>query len=193
MAPDAIFMVGHNRRYAAMTAKLKDALPDGPKHFRYRVRVTPLADRHWLNNPKQGGRTIGEITHFIDLIANLNRTEISDIRCQWLDRRAGDSIWTIRFEDGSQGDISYQHSTRREPKEILQIDAPGFDAQLTDWRKLSINGRTVMRTYFSQDKGHRSAVETFVDAIASGRQDRLMPGLEDEIKLMALVINAAGY
>ncbi|URK19302.1 bi-domain-containing oxidoreductase [Thalassospira sp. GO-4] len=193
MAPDAIFMIGHNRRYAGMTAKLKDALPDGPKHFRYRVRVTPLGDRHWLNNPEQGGRTLGEITHFIDLIASLNRTEISDIRCQWLDRSAGDSIWTIRFEDGSQGDISYQHSTRREPKEILQIDAPGFDAQLTDWRKLSINGRTVMRTYFGQDKGHRSAIETFVDAIASGRQDRLMPGLEDEIKLMALVINAACY
>lgn len=187
-----IFMVGHNRRYAPMSARLRDALPAGPKHFRYRVRLSPLARDHWLHHPTQGGRTIGEISHFIDLIASLTPAELSDIHCHWLDRKRGDSIWTVHFSDGSRGDISYQHTNRRDTKEILQIDAPDFDAQLTDWRKLVINGQTVMRQYFGQDKGQQAAINNFVKAISTGIPHPLMPGIRAEIKLMSEILKAAG-
>ncbi|MHC8494306.1 bi-domain-containing oxidoreductase [Thalassospira sp. SM2505] len=187
----SLFMVGHNRRYAPMSAQLRAALPDGARHFRYRVRISPLPNDHWLFHSDQGGRTIGEITHFIDLIHSLTAGSITDIHCHWLDRKMGDSIWTIRLSDGSQGEISYQHTSRREAKETLQIDAPGFDAELTDWKKLTINGKTVMRQRFGQDKGQAAAISAFTQAVATGQRNPLIPRLEDEISLMSLVITAA--
>lgn len=186
-----IFMVGHNRRYAPMSARLRDVLPTGPKHFRYRVRVSPLPRDHWLHHPTQGGRTIGEISHFIDLIISLCWAQVSDIGCHWLDRQHGDSIWTLRFADGSVGEISYLHTNRREAKEVLQIDAPGFDAQLIDWHKLTVNGRTVMRKRFGQDKGQKAAINTFARAISTGIADPLMPGITAEINLMSQILDAA--
>jgi predicted dehydrogenase len=186
-----IFMVGHNRRYAPMSARLRDVLPKGPKHFRYRVRISALPRDHWLHHPAQGGRTIGEISHFIDLIISLCGAQVSNIGCHWLDRRHGDSIWTLQFADGSVGEISYLHTNRRETKEVLQIEAPGFDARLIDWHKLTINGRTVMRKHFGQNKGQKATINAFARAISTGIADPLMPGIAAEINLMSQILDAA--
>ncbi|NIY77056.1 Gfo/Idh/MocA family oxidoreductase [Thalassospira sp. HF15] len=186
-----IFMVGHNRRYAQMTAKLREALPTGAKQFRYRVRIAPLPENHWLHHSDQGGRTIGEISHFIDLIISLTDSKLVDIKCDWLDRANGDSIWQLRFADGSVGEVSYLQGNRHDPKEVLEIDAPNFTASLFDWKKLRINGRTVMRNWFGQDKGQSAAIETFVRAVTSSERTALMPRIEDEIDLVARILTAA--
>ncbi|MEQ9345907.1 MAG: bi-domain-containing oxidoreductase [Thalassospira sp.] len=188
---NSIFMLGHNRRYAPMSTALRASLPDGPKHFRYRVRFSPLPANHWLHQPGQGGRTLGEISHFIDLIQSLIERDITEITCNWLDRKIGDSIWQLRFSDGSTGEVSYLLTNRRCAKEILEINAPGFDAKLTDWRKLQINGRIVMRSWFGQDKGQKAAIDAFANAITSGSPHPLTPSLTDEIRLMASILEAA--
>lgn len=186
-----IFMVGHNRRYADMSATLQSALPEGPKHFRYRVRFSTLPDKHWLHQRHQGGRAIGEISHFIDLIQSLCGSAMIELTCNWINRSRGDSIWQMRFADGSIGEVSYQLTNRREPKEILEIDAPGFDAKLTDWRKLEINGKTVQRLWFGKDKGQANALDAFIASIHSGTRHPLMPGLAAEIDLMTSILDAA--
>jgi predicted dehydrogenase len=189
--PKRIFMVGHNRRYAPMAAKLREAMPKGAKHFCYRVRISPLAADHWLHHADQGGRTLGEISHFIDLMACLIDSKLVDLECHWVDRDHGDSLWQLRFADGSVGEVSYLHSNRHEPKEVLEIDAPNFTATLLDWKKLRINGRTILRNWFGQDKGQAAAIDTFVTAIMRGAPPALMPGIEDEIELMTHILNAA--
>lgn len=189
--PRNIFMVGHNRRYAPMAAKLREALPTGVKQFHYRVRITPLPVDHWLNRPDQGGRTIGEISHFIDLIASLTDSEFNELNCHWIDRTAGDSIWQLRFADGSMGEVSYLHGSRGEPKEVLEVTAPNFSASLFDWKKLRVNGRIVLRNWFGQDKGQAAAIEVFAGAVTSGKHPALMPSIEDEIDLMARILTAA--
>ncbi|MEQ8286165.1 bi-domain-containing oxidoreductase [Thalassospira sp.] len=188
---NSVFMLGHNRRYAPMSTALRASLPDGPKHFRYRVRFSPLPANHWLHQPGQGGRTLGEISHFIDLIQSLIERDINEITCNWLDRKIGDSIWQLRFSDGSTGEVSYLLTNRRCAKEILEINAPGFDAKLTDWRKLQINGRIVMRSWFGQDKGQKAAIDAFANAITSSSPHPLTPSLTDEIRLMASILEAA--
>lgn len=187
----SVFMIGHNRRYADMSDMLRTALPDGPKHFRYRVRFSALPDKHWLNHNHQGGRAIGEVSHFIDLILSLCVADLVELSCTWINRPRGDSIWRMRFADGSVGEVSYQLTKRREPKEILEIDAPGFDAKLTDWRKLEIKGRTAQRLWFGQDKGQTNALNAFFTSIRSGTRHPLMPGLTAEIDLMAHILDAA--
>lgn len=190
-APRHIFMVGHNRRYAPMTKTLRKALPKGVKQFRYRVRINPLPADHWLHQSDQGGRTIGEISHFIDLIASLIDSELVELTCQWIDRSVDDCIWHVHFADGSIGEVSYLQGNRHDPKEVLEIDAPNFTATLHDWKKLSINGRILMRNWFGRDKGQAAAINTFAYAITNGERPALMPGIEDEIELMARILTAA--
>ena len=188
---DQLFMVGHNRRYADISNALRSALPAGQKHFRYRVRFSALPAKHWLNHDHQGGRAIGEISHFIDLVQSLCGSDITALTCNWINRPRGDSIWQMRFADGSMGEVSYRQTNRREPKEILEIDASGFDAKLIDWRKLEINGKTVQRLWFGQDKGQAKAMDAFITSIRSGKRHPLMPGLAAEIDLMTRIIDAA--
>ena len=187
----SVFMVGHNRRYAAMSQKLRKLLPPDAKQFHYRVRFKPLSLDHWLNRPDQGGRTIGEISHFIDLMTYLSGAKITDITCNWRDRKRGDSIWRVLFSDGSVGEVSYLHTTRNEPKEILEISAPDFGATLHDWRRLQVNGKVVMRNWRARDKGQKDAIEAFVAAIEKGVPGPDTPSLNDEINLMERILNAA--
>ncbi|MBX2831173.1 MAG: bi-domain-containing oxidoreductase [Rhodospirillales bacterium] len=190
-AQNNIFMVGHNRRYAPISTALRAALPDGAKHFRYRVRFSHVPANHWLHHPGQGGRTIGEISHFIDFLQSLIGHNITEMYCNWLDRKIGDSIWQVHFADGSMGEISYLSTSRRGPKEILEIDAPGFDTTLFDWRKLTINGHTVLRHWFGQDKGQKAAIDAFANAITSGTHHPLTPSLQAEITLISRILEAA--
>lgn len=190
-AQHRIFMVGHNRRYAPMAAKLREALPTGVKQFHYRVRIMPLPVNHWLHHPDQGGRTIGEISHFIDLIVSLVDSELVELNCYWIDRKAGDSIWQLRFADGSIGEVSYLRGNRGEPKEVLEVTAPNFSASLFEWKMLRINRRIVTRNWFWQDKGQAAAIEAFASAVLSGERPALMPSIEDEIDLMTRILTAA--
>ncbi|BDW88316.1 bi-domain-containing oxidoreductase [Thalassospira tepidiphila] len=189
--PRHIFMVGHNRRYAPMAAKLREVLPTGVKQFHYRVRITPLPTDHWLHHSDQGGRTIGEISHFIDLIMSLIDSELKELNCHWIDRAAGDSIWQLRFADGSMGEISYLRGNRGEPKEVLEVTAPNFSARLFDWKKIRVNGRIVLRNWLGQDKGQAAAIKAFAGAVTSGERPALMPSIEHEINLMARILTAA--
>ncbi|WP_404420392.1 bi-domain-containing oxidoreductase [Thalassospira australica] len=189
-----VFMVGHNRRFAPMTAMLKKHLPKGKIQFRYQVRPAPVPTDHWVNRQEQGGRTIGEISHFIDLLSALAETELLGLQCDWINREAGDSIWHMSFADGSRGEVSYLHAARRNtPKEVLEVSAPGFAAIMSDWRKLVINGTTVLRKPLltSPDKGHDDAIAVFLDAIKSGIHDPRIPGIDAEIHLMDQILAAA--
>ena len=187
----SIFMVGHNRRYAPMSQKLRKLLPPDEKQFHYRVRFKPLSVDHWLNHHDQGGRTIGEISHFIDLMTYLSGAKITDITCDWRDRKRGDSIWRVLFSDGSVGEVSYLHTTRNEPKEILEISAPGFGASLHDWRRLQVNGKVVMRNWRARDKGQKNAINAFVTTVENGVPGPDTPSLNDEINLMEHILAAA--
>lgn len=64
-------MVGFNRRFAPMTTKLKAFLSDisEPLAFHYRINAGYLPPDHWVNDREQGGgRILGEVCHFIDLL-----------------------------------------------------------------------------------------------------------------------------
>lgn len=189
-----VFMVGHNRRYAPMATILKAHLPSSPVQYRYQVRTSDLPKDHWLHQPSQGGRTIGEISHFIDLICFLEGTTPIELRCEWIDRKVGHSIWHFVFADGSHGEVSYlQKAGKHTPKEVLEISAPGFDAKLTDWRKLDIHGKSPLhkRNWLGPNKGQSDAITCFIRAIRDGAHDTRMPGLHAEISLMDMILTAA--
>ena len=115
------------------------------------------------------------------MIKSLVDRELIELTCRWIDRMAGDGIWQVRFADGSVGEVSYLQGNRNDPKEVLEIDAPHFTATLGNWKRLTINGKTILRNWLGQDKGQSAAIDTFARAITSGERPDLMPSIEEEI------------
>ena len=170
------FMVGFNRRFAPMTGQLKSFLSpiSEPLALHYRINAGALPPDHWINDPEQGGgRILGEVCHFVDLLRFLAASPIVEVEARPVgngSRYSGDNILaSIRFANGSEGSIGYLASGDRSfSKERLEIFGGGAVAVLEDFRllELSRNGRKqTIRSRWSQDKGHRAEWQAFVRSI----------------------------
>ena len=71
LAERPALMVGFNRRFAPMTARMKAFLARSsePLALHYRINAGFLSPDHWVNDREQGGgRILGEVCHFVDLL-----------------------------------------------------------------------------------------------------------------------------
>src|SRR5678815_3693107 len=67
---DRLLMVGFNRRFSPLALRARDffAKAQGPLSIIYRINAGRVPRDHWINDPEQGGRIIGEVCHFVDLM-----------------------------------------------------------------------------------------------------------------------------
>jgi predicted dehydrogenase len=172
-------MVGFNRRFAPMAMKMKSFLADvhEPLVMHYRVNAGFIEPDHWTNDPEQGGgRILGEVCHFIDLMVFLAGTTLIEVRTEAitnLGRYSADNIIvSLRFSNGSHGTLTYMaNGDRAYSKERLEVFGGGCVAMLDDFRSLELvrHGRKrITRSRLRQDKGHRTGLQAFVDAIHNG-------------------------
>jgi predicted dehydrogenase len=172
-------MVGFNRRFAPMAARMK-AFLDGtaePLAMHYRVNAGSLPPDHWVNDPEQGGgRILGEVCHFVDFLMFLAGAPPIDVQTEGvasLQQPTDDNVSIcLKFANGSQGTISYVTSSDRSySKERVEVFAGGAVAVLDDFRRLELVRHGRKQTFtarFRQDKGHRAELEAFFAAIRSG-------------------------
>ena len=169
-------MVGFNRRFAPMIALTKSFLASisEPLALHYRINAGYLPPDHWVNDPEQGGgRLLGEVCHFVDLLLYLAGSPVIDIETRALgptERYSGDNVLvSLRFANGSEGTISYlANGDRSYSKERIEIFGGGSTVVLDDFRRLELvrNGRRqTIRSRFRQDKGHRAEWAAFADFI----------------------------
>jgi predicted dehydrogenase len=176
-----ILTVGFNRRFAPHTKRLKALLctSEAPLAMHYRVNAGVLPATHWLHDPVQGGgRIVGEVCHFIDLLTYLCDSLPTRVYASALPS-VGDYIednvsMTLTFEDGSIGTVSYfANGDRSLPKERLEVFQSGRVGILDDFRSLTWIADGRKRTYKSrlrQDKGHQGEWEAFVKAILTAQE-----------------------
>ena len=134
-------MVGYNRRFAPMTTQLKSFLApiSEPMALHYRVNAGYLPPDHWVNDREQGGgRILGEVCHFVDLLMFLVASPIAEVEAHALrssQRYSGDNVLiSIRFANGSEGTISYlANGDRAFSKERLEVFGGGAVAVLEDF------------------------------------------------------------
>jgi predicted dehydrogenase/threonine dehydrogenase-like Zn-dependent dehydrogenase len=172
-----LLTVGFNRRFAPLARRLKQFFGPHPEPLVLSCRVNAgrLPDDHWLLEPQQGGRLVGEACHFIDLLTFLAGSPPVEIRAEGLDRdRQGGALLQLCFADGSQGTVAYlSNGAPGIPKERVEVFGGGRAAVLDDFRRLELAGggrRRVIRSRWKQDKGHQELWAAFVDAIRSGGQ-----------------------
>lgn len=174
----SLLMVGFNRRFskAAKEAKAFFKGYDGPIAFNFRVNAGALPAEHWSQNPEiGGGRIIGEVCHFIDLMQFFANALPSTVFAQSLPGMS-ESITntdnvaiTIGFEDGSVGNLTYlANGDKALSKEHLEIFGGGKTAVINDFKSVTLYGGGKSKTIKALGKGQKEEVEAFLNAINVG-------------------------
>ncbi len=175
---DAILAVGFNRRFAPFAVRVRDhfAPRTTPLMLTCRVNAGFVPADHWVHDPVDGGgRILGEVCHFVDLLQFFAGTPPKRVYATRLPPQ-GDSVQaddnvlaTLEFEDGSRGSIAYSAlGADRMPKELVEVMGGGRGAVLDNFRRLSLyDGARVSTARGSQDKGHRDQFRTLIQTVAS--------------------------
>jgi predicted dehydrogenase len=169
-----ILLVGFNRRFAPLSLRLARFFEDrrSPLAMTYRVNAGPVPATSWIQDRAVGGgRVVGEVCHFVDLLSFL--AGAPPVRVQAVAAGAADPqlIATLAFGDGSIGTILYGgDGDPAYPKERLEVLGHGQLAVLDDFRSLemSAGGKRSYARSMGQDKGHGGEAGAFVEAVARG-------------------------
>lgn len=170
-----ILMVGFNRRFAPQIKKMKYLLSgvSGPKSFIMTVNAGAIPADHWVQDSDAGGgRVIGEVCHFIDLLRFMAGSPIKSWSKGIMTAPMGDTLTiSLEFIDGSIGAIHYfANGAKSFPKERLEAFAAGGVLQLDNFRKLTGFGWSGFKrmNLWRQDKGQKICAKAFVDAVSKG-------------------------
>lgn len=172
-------MVGFNRRFAPMITQMKSFLGtiSEPLALNYRINAGYLPPDHWVNDREQGGgRVLGEVCHFVDLLMFLAASPIVEVFGRSIGnspRYSGDNVViSLRFANGSEGTISYlANGDRAFSKERIEVFGGGSTSVLEDFRRLDLvrNGKQeTVRSRWRQDKGHVNEWAAFIDSLQKG-------------------------
>ncbi|MGI9106422.1 MAG: bi-domain-containing oxidoreductase [Pyrinomonadaceae bacterium] len=164
-------MVGFNRRFSphARMAAAAFAHHRAPLSILYRVNAGRIPPGDWVQDAREGGgRIIGEVCHFIDLMQFLAGAATVRVYAEAISSRRNheivdeDSVLiTLRFADGSNGQIAYlAEGDRALPKERIEIFGGGQTFVIDDFRAATLyeGGREVKTKLRSQDKGQADEV-----------------------------------
>lgn len=174
-------MVGFNRRFSPMAELVKTKLGDihSPISVNYRVNAGFIPKDHWIQDPVEGGgRIIGEMCHFIDFIQYMAGSLPVKIYAQTI-RDPNQAITnndtvsiTIKFEDGSLGNIDYMaNGDSSLEKERIEVFAGGSVFIIDDFKKMTCFEHSKSRKIKNavSGKGHKQEVEAFLRSIEKGR------------------------
>ncbi len=169
---NSILSVGFNRRFSPYSLVIKDLFKDhlAPFVINYRVNAGVITKDHWMKNPEQGGRIIGEACHFIDFVQFVTDSKPCKVYAEQIYGDESCSM-TVRFEDGSIATIFYlANGDRGLPKELIEISCDGKSAVLDDWRILELyrNGKK-KKVKSGIQKGHKEEINAFLKAIQLGK------------------------
>lgn len=173
--PTKILMVGFNRRFAPHVVKMKSLLSSvhSPKALVMTVNAGALPADHWTQDSIiGGGRVVGEVCHFIDLMRFLVGCQITDQSLERMNKGTGDTLTVnLSFVDESIATIHYfTNGAKSFPKERIEVFASGAVLQLDNYRILKgfgWPGFKQMRLW-RQDKGQVGCANAFLQAIQSG-------------------------
>ncbi|MBN1912293.1 MAG: bi-domain-containing oxidoreductase [Pirellulales bacterium] len=167
-------MVGFNRRFAPLAVEMKEFLTGrGPLNVQYRCNAGRPPQDHWIGNPSEGGRILGEACHFFDFFAYLTgAAPVSVFAVAPSTESADDAAVTISHADGSVCQLVY---TAAGPasygKERVEAFAGGVAAVLEDFRRLELHGETQRhkpRKLMQGDKGHAQEITAWIESLRQG-------------------------
>jgi hypothetical protein len=185
-----VLAVGFNRRWSPAVIAARRALAGiaGPRLLVYRVAAGPVAENHWYHDPRQGGRLLGEVCHFVDTAQAIVGAPVEDVTALAGGGPAGpadDAAIALRFADGSLASIGYGSAVPSAGKERIEVHAGSHRLVIDDFRSAELDGKRLWAG--RQDKGHRALACAFRQAVAGTAE---LP-TEDMLGTMRATIGAA--
>lgn len=174
-------LVGFNRRFSPLATRAKEVFigRQSPISIVYRVNAGRVPREHWTQDASEGGgRIVGEVCHFIDLMQFLTGAEPKSVYAQALSGDKGNMIHedsvliTLQFADGSNGMIAYlAEGDGSLAKERIEIFGEGKTFIIEDFRSTSLyaGGREKKETLHRQDKGQPEETRVACAVVGEGK------------------------
>ncbi len=167
-------LVGFNRRFSSLAVEMKQFFQDaGSLAITYRVNAGEIPKESWIQQDEGGGRIIGEVCHFVDLMQFLTAAEPAEVFAYRSAAGTDTLSIVVKFSDGSVGNINYfANGDRALPKERVEVFGGGRAAVLDDFRQLELwrDGKRKTSKRLSQDKGFDQELAAFVAAARDGNE-----------------------
>ncbi|HET7112231.1 MAG TPA: bi-domain-containing oxidoreductase [Pyrinomonadaceae bacterium] len=176
-------MVGFNRRCSPLAQRARAFFNERntPLSIVYRVNAGRIAKDHWTQDAHEGGgRIVGEVCHFVDLMQFLTGSAPVSVFAESVSAQSNssdktvdaDSVFmTLRFADGSNGCIAYlSEGDKSLPKERVEIFGASRSFVLDDFRRATLHkdGREEPVTLKAQDKGQQEQVRRICASVLQG-------------------------
>jgi polar amino acid transport system substrate-binding protein len=176
--PNLRLMVGFNRRFSPSAIKVKTFFQtlNEPLLINYRINAGFIPKDHWTQDASVGGgRILGEVCHFIDLMQFLTGADPINVYADCIafdsnERTNQDNLSvTIRFSNGSVGNLVYvANGSNGVAKERIEVSAGGKTAIVDDFRKVTIYGENKNSVEKLEGKGHHEEVNAFLQSVQLG-------------------------
>jgi polar amino acid transport system substrate-binding protein len=174
-----ILMVGFNRRFSdvAVRAKKEFASVTEPLVMNFRVNAGFIPKDHWTQREPGGGRILGEVCHFIDLMQYFAGSDPVKVYAESIDSNNDmlenkDNIAVVvKFANGSVGNLTYvANGDKAMPKEYLEIFGGNVSFTINDFKSGLLYRNSKEVKIANQGKGHKQEVDAFLDAVKTGKQ-----------------------
>ncbi len=178
--------IGFNRRFAPFYQLSKSLVVDtySPIVINITINAGIISKDHWVHDSKiGGGRIIGEMCHFLDLLVYITNSLIVDIDVNSLSHSNGKNVFaTIKLNNGSIGNIHYiTNGNRSFPKERVEIFHSEKIIQINNFKSIKFYGYKNQSSKFSfiQNKG----VEKMMNTLLNYNQNKDVPSIEEIINV----------
>jgi len=174
-------MVGFNRRFSPFSLQAKRWLgpSSGPTVVNCRVNAGFVPKDSWIQDPAEGGgRIIGEVCHFVDLIQYLTDSLPASVYAEALSGNLGayqsedNVVITMKMADGSVGSIVYAaNGDKAYPRERVELFAGNSVCVIDNFKSLVFTraGRRKKMSKSNVDRGHQAELGAFFTALREGR------------------------
>jgi len=171
-------MVGFNRRFAPISQEIKKQFNSVSEPIVVNIRVNAglIPKDHWTQQPEiGGGRIVGEICHFIDLMQFFTGAEPVNVYAASINTKndkitAEDNIAiVVKFNNGSVGNLTYlANGDKSMPKELIEVFGAGNIGVINDFREGAFHKGNKITKLKSSGKGHKEEVDALLNAVNNG-------------------------
>jgi len=175
-----LLMVGFNRRFANISKQIKEVFRGigEPLVMTFRINAGFIPKDHWTQNENiGGGRIIGEMCHFIDLMQYFTDSEPISVFADCIDAQNSeikndDNIAVnIKFKNGSVGNLVYlANGDKSLPKESIEVFGGGKVGIINNFTSGELYENGKVKRLKSTGKGHKEEVIAFLDSIKNGKE-----------------------
>jgi predicted dehydrogenase/threonine dehydrogenase-like Zn-dependent dehydrogenase len=179
---ERLLAVGFNRVFSPYTKFIKEQFgeTDEPLVINCRVNAGYVPKDSWLNDPEEGGgRIIGEVCHFVDLIQHLSDSLIEEVYALSISGGVNSALEkdnlaiNFKMRNGSVGNIIYvANGDKSFSRERVEIFGKGSVGVINNFKSASFTRSSKTKekkSFITIDRGHTGEMESLFKVVKEGK------------------------